>query len=1035
MNGTSILAAGSFVLGLAAALLACHWAAAEDAGQANAVLQNFIVSHDQCRVRDTRMIVGGRDYPAGQWFSGHWRGKAFTLALEPGKEAVIEGGYGWQLRVIAEANQEIKVTGVSRGPHLYHEPAIVRSGTNIIIDFPSLRAVEFQVPPTYYEWSVVPAPEGAQVGNRTLRLPLGWFTMQGRLGWAVQFRLLEDGVQITGVESAVYGLQAGDVRADGLAISLSEPRLPSVFIQVPDQAGEWSIRNVLNRMRGSGPVALPPGSWQLEGPRIGKVTFTIGAEGVSEATLAPAKDPLIDSVKVGAREDAPSVRESFAPGNVLRLEAKPAAAADLPKAVELYAFTKDSRRVYRAGEVAELTVVILSPADAPAGTLRIAAESERGAWTLLDAKPGPLNAGRNSFHYRLRTGVLAPSRYRIVCSFAGKSATQDLVVKDANPQMHFPLLAYDGTTTPADLDLFRDTGLNMVIINSLSGEWVNRPRLPRGQEEAYASGWRNAAAPPIETAIGTPAFLDYLQQTLERNLRVFGQHGAGHQFFHQQTCFLDPEIQRRVTQSTISFASAATEFPHLVAINLGDEMGTHRGVIQPEGCDYCRGLFREQYGPVPRDPMDDAQRWRQWMDFKQDMLNQLMAYVNVRLKKVGDFAISSQHGAANFYPQDGGYPPKAMTEFEVSAGHWYYPWGPSTLFPAFGTQLARFIPRDIPYWPFIDGRYDSELGAMQLYTTLLGGADGIGYFLGPNRWAKGMPEYMRDNVHPFFRTYGDLLAQIDVDYDNLPVGIVYSYTQHVQDCYAQHPTMSWIDLVRKYLYRVAACWYALERAQVPARLVCEEQIVGGSLDRMKVLFIPALDDVSPAVERKLCEFAAGGGSIYADAETRLEIPGMKRLDGDFSAYYKAVYRDFKSVEEDLPFVEQWVPKLRQIAVDEKLRLPAAADSPCLITAEQLGGAARYIFLVNDNFVRVVPGATKGEFAPLKAAVTIPAAPQEVCYDVIAGKKVALPSTDLPSPPLPLSKLGEGVGVRMEFKALEMKVLFIPALDDVSPAVE
>ncbi|HUU68951.1 MAG TPA: hypothetical protein VM186_05475, partial [Planctomycetota bacterium] len=261
---------------------------------------------------------------------------------------------------------------------------------------------------------------------------------------------------------------------------------------------------------------------------------------------------------------------------------------------------------------------------------------------------------------------------------------------------------------------------------------------------------------------------------------------------------------------------------------------------------------------------------------------------------------------------------------------------------------------------------------------LLEGADGIGYFLGPNRWAKGMPEFMRDNVHPFFRTYGDLLAQIDVDYDNLPVGIVYSYTQHVQDCYAQHPTMSWIDHVRKYLYRVAACWYALERAQVPARLVCEEQIVDGSLDRMKVLFIPALDDVSPAVERKLREFAAGGGSIYADAETRLEIPGMKRLDGDFSAYYKAVYRDFKSVEEDLPFVEPWVPKLRQIAIDEKLRLPATADSPRLITAEQLGGAARYIFLVNDNFVRVVPGAMKGEFAPLKAAVTIPAAPQEVC---------------------------------------------------------
>ncbi|HUU68952.1 MAG TPA: hypothetical protein VM186_05480 [Planctomycetota bacterium] len=47
--------------------------------------------------------------------------------------------------------------------------------------------------------------------------------------------------------------------------------------------------------------------------------------------------------------------------------------------------------------------------------------------------------------------------------------------------------------------------------------------------------------------------------------------------------------------------------------------------------------------------------------------------------------------------------------------------------------------------------------------------------------------------------------------------------------------------------------------------------------------------------------------------------------------------------------------------------------------------------------------------------------------MIAGKKIALPAADLPSPPFPLSKLGEGVGVRMEFKALEMKVLaFLPA---------
>lgn len=75
-----------------------------------------------------------------------------------------------------------------------------------------------------------------------------------------------------------------------------------------------------------------------------------------------------------------------------------------------------------------------------------------------------------------------------------------------------------------------------------------------------------------------------------------------------------------------------------------------------------------------------------------------------------------------------------------------------------------------------------------------------------------------------------------------------------------------------------------------------------------------------------------------------------------------MYRDFKSVEEGLPHVEQWVPKLRQIALNEKVRLPAAADSPRLISGEQLGGRARYVFLVTPSWW---PGAMRraGDWPP------------------------------------------------------------------------
>jgi len=110
MNWTDGLAGGLCVFVVtAAALVICHAARAEDGDQANVVRQDFAFSHDQCRVRGARMIVGGRDYPENQWFSGHWAGKAFALALQPGKEP--------KLRQIA-LNEKVRLPAAADSPRL-----------------------------------------------------------------------------------------------------------------------------------------------------------------------------------------------------------------------------------------------------------------------------------------------------------------------------------------------------------------------------------------------------------------------------------------------------------------------------------------------------------------------------------------------------------------------------------------------------------------------------------------------------------------------------------------------------------------------------------------------------------------------------------------------------------------------------------------------------------------------------------------------------------------------------------------------------
>jgi hypothetical protein len=577
---------------------------------------------------------------------------------------------------------------------------------------------------------------------------------------------------------------------------------------------------------------------------------------------------------------------------------------------------------------------------------------------------------------------------------------------DAEPDTHFRVVCYTGGHSLADLDKFSQGGINLQINNGC-GPHMNRARLAPAQRKAYENLLANPLAPPIETVIGKPYFSEYIEQLLERRIELVAQFGAGHQFYHYSTCFVDPQIYKSVARGTMAMSYIARAFPNFVAVNLGDEMGTHRGAEYAEGCSFCRAIFEKQYGaPVPETQPEAPELWRKWMDMKQDQFNVLMGYVGARTKKVADVLVSSQHGGANFWPQDGGYPPRAMKEFDMTAAHWYgldWAYGFNTpLWMATGRQFADLLPRKAAYWPFCFHDPGADFAQHEMYQCAMFGCEGAGYFLAP--WgAPGKWERVSQVVHPRLHWFGDTLIQLQRN-PSREVAVFYSYAQHQADCWIR-PKEGWVQSPARYLAPVLACYYGCLRAHVPASFVSEEQVLAGELDRRRVLILPALKSPGPAALERIRQFAAGGGLVFMDKSATVEVAGAKALPVDFETYYRRMYRLGEFAGAPQEFWELEVTKPMAAALREALLAQAAptvdCDEPTVIVNALYHGDATYVFALNDNFVgyrEVGEGDKKskvGAFEPVKTTLRLSAQPG-AAYDVWARKQVELKEGALPA---------------------------------------
>jgi hypothetical protein len=830
---------------------------------------------------------------------------------------------------------------------------------------------------------------------RRLRLEYGReFIIYGMTGWSFRLSVSQKG------EVTAKKIDSGNHLADRVHVKLINnifcvflPKVHEIHFDIPWKYHAWWIKDTPEffrgyRRTGAWKMLLPEGQWVLEGDAGWGVSFQVSKKGLKiiDCDSGPYGFKK-DSIKTqgfslslpNSLIDVPFENPPLIPK--LRLMGDARTPPKVSKSVQssaIYTFIKDNRKYFKQGELIEFSIVIKNQDVLKDPSLLLELKEGSFGLNLFSQPLRELSSESHTFNYRLRTQRLKPGNYSLIASVPDKMQSAiDFVILNPLPDTHFKVLVYGGYEKSEILDRFSKGGINLLIHNGL-GPYAPRSRLTdEGQLEIYRKNFLDPLAPPIETLIPSPWFRSYLENLERLGIELLAQYGSAFNFFHYGTCFMDPAIYKSICRGTMAMAQVGREFPNLVAFNLGDESGTHRGLEHSEGCAYCRAIFENRYGfQTPKGPRDGKKRWIQWMDFKQEMLPTLMRYVSQRVKQVANVLISAQNGGANYWPQDGGYPPKGMREFDVSAGHHYYAWAygsVQTLWTILHDELIETLPRKIPYWPFILPHTGFEGTKHEIYACIMRECEGVGYFTDPEEAFRGQWEKLVQELHPQLHRFGDLFLALDRN-RNDEVAIFYSYRQHIMDCYQDKG--NWLRPVRRYLDRVSMALYACLRGHIPSSFISEEAIVDGTLFNRSVLLIVALTEMEPKVLDKINEFIERGGVVFTDSETKVAIRGARKLNISFREFYDRWFRvrkfrnakpPYNDDEVTIPLAEKLTKVLKPFA-----NVPADADSPHLIITEQVHGEGRYLFLLNDRFAGMhnVKGRKVALFKGLPAKVTL-----------------------------------------------------------------
>lgn len=405
------------------------------------------------------------------------------------------------------------------------------------------------------------------------------------------------------------------------------------------------------------------------------------------------------------------------------------------------------------------------------------------------------------------------------------------------------------------------------------------------------------------------------------------------------------------------------------------------------GDDYSRGYrcdllwqqINRRHGAV-KDPVEKAVKsYRDFNDVWSRCLRERieeMHRIDPQLINMIKFAGSHQFGDQ---VRDGRYLPQALQPLEVRLAMENTDMGYPALYGPWEADLFRCGPgKDKIVW--VTGHYyvrrgrahigDTSYPARQLFHILARKADGVGFNVDEQPYHPWEIDAVA-KLRQVAARYGDLFLSLD---RNDRVALLRGFTEPAA------------GRGRAYYSRVFEAWTALVRASYPPTILSEEEIAAGALEGFSALFIPGQTvQFLPDVRDALVAFVKNGGRIYTDQPTKIELPGMKKLDVHFD--HNWTYQTDGSTEHKQHFtdVAPQVPILRR-ELGTIFRHSLDSENPSVMVSPLKGGEWEYFVVINDTFPEMSDVCYQRHCLPIEQNLIVNRKP-EVIYDLLEQKEV------------------------------------------------
>ncbi|MDL5053517.1 hypothetical protein QQ056_08175 [Oscillatoria laete-virens NRMC-F 0139] len=454
-----------------------------------------------------------------------------------------------------------------------------------------------------------------------------------------------------------------------------------------------------------------------------------------------------------------------------------------------------------------------------------------------------------------------------------------------------------------------------------------------------------------------------------------------------------PEVIIGTRRGVQHSAQVLRRAPGFLGVHYADEPGLTYGIRNPDGTysPYHQGapipdqnthyfgplavptqhdLYKKKTGkPLPDlfNPQANLEAWLDFMRFRTTILGDVFGQYTADIHQIDPNLIGYSQLYAWMFLSDGEYPAENTKGVDVISTHAYIDHMLGLWYPIHESDAMRDGSWDKPLWmmPSFAGmiRMPTVYGAMSRKL------EGLGW---DRTTMPDVPETKKlaERMVPISGMLHDVTKPRDA------VAIFYSRDQYLVEITKD---LKNTYAGRDYAARLVVAWIMSNATQRPASRIVEEDLLAGRASKHKVIIAPQLTYARPEIKAALEKFIAGGGLLLMDQSATLEIKGATKLPFTFVDWWAAVFPGGPTFNYQTIFEKEIVAHLPAFnqAIGNHAPPLVKADSPWLLTSEQLAQKGRYIWLVNMRHT------TTQEMLPLQTSVTLPEAP--AIYDVFQRK--------------------------------------------------